>query len=246
MKMGIGEMKKKNIAAVLTVVFLSVGLTGCGENVIPDMTEEQVKTVGEYVAFTLMKYDANHRSRLVDLEELEAKATIPPATPEPTKPPQGMGEVDNTPIKDSSSNVNSYSMEEVLGFPEGVVVNPVGQSICDSYPEDGNDFFSLNAAEGKKLLVLKFEITNNSGQEQKLDVLSSETVFKVTVNGEYTRRALTTILVNDMATFVGTLPAGGKTEAVILVEMDAERASNINSISFNLKNDAKTYTIQLL
>lgn len=243
------EMKKKSIAAVLTAVMLSMGLTGCGENVIPDMTEEQVKSVGEYVAFTLMKYDANHRSRLVDLEELEEQAAIQPATPEPepTKAPEGMGATDNTPVIDSASPVNSCTMEEVMGLPSGIAVSYVGQSVCESYPEDGGyDFFSLDASEGKKLLVLSFELTNHSEQEQEINLLTSGTVFRVTVNGEYTRRALTTMLINDMSTFVGTVPAGGSTEAVILIEMDAERAADISSVSFDLKNDVKTYTIQLL
>lgn len=240
-------MKKKNAAAIVAASILVMGLTGCGENRIPDMTEAQMEEVGEYVAFTMMKYDANHRSRLVSLEELEAKPTLPPATPEPTKEPQGMGKTDNTPVRDASSGTAEYTLEEVMGLPEGMKVNYTGFSLCREYPEDGeNGFFALNAAEGKELLVLKLEIVNNSSQEQRLDVLSSGEVFRVTVNGNYTRRALTTILVNDLSTFVGSVPASEKTDVVLLIEVDEENAGALNSISLSVKSDTGSCRIPLL
>lgn len=241
-------MKIKRMAATLTAVLLSVGLTGCAKNAIPDMTEEEISSVGEYVAFTMMKYDANHRSRLVDLDKLEPKATAEPAAePTPTPGPQGMGATDNTPTVDSSTSVNSYTMEEVIGLPAGIALNCTGQSVCDSYPEDGEvEFFSLTASEGKKLLVLQFELSNNSGQDQSIDILSSGTSFQVTINGNYRRNALFTGLLEDLSTFDETIPDGGRTEAVILVEVDAERAANLESVSVRIKNDEKTCTIKVL
>ncbi len=82
-------MNKRNFAAILIAAVMCAGLAGCGENAIPDMTDEQVKMIGEYVAVTMMKYDANHRSRLVDLPE--DKKPQPPTEPEATKEPSGMG-----------------------------------------------------------------------------------------------------------------------------------------------------------
>lgn len=243
-------MKIKKIAAALTAVLLSVGLAGCGESVIPDLTEEEVNAVGEYVAFTMMKYDANHRSRLVDLNKLEPKATpAPDAEPTPTSAPQGMGPTDNTPTVDSSTPVNSYTMEEVIGLPAGVALRCTGQSVCDSYPEDGEvEIFSISASsEKRKLLVVEFELTNNSGQEQSIDILSSDVSFQVTVNGNYKRNALTApMLLSDLSTFVGTIPDGGRTEAVILVEVDTEKAANLESVSVRIKNGEKTCTIKAL
>ena len=49
-------------AAVLAAVFM----TGCAEDAIPVMDEEQQKMIGEFAAITLLKYDANNRSRLVE------------------------------------------------------------------------------------------------------------------------------------------------------------------------------------
>ena len=51
---------------------MALGMTACG-NEIPDLTEAESQRVGEYAAVTLLKYDANHRSRLVDPEIVIAK-----------------------------------------------------------------------------------------------------------------------------------------------------------------------------
>ena len=46
-------------------------LGGCGSE-IAEMTDEQQAQVGEYAAFAMLRYDAEHRSRLVDYSEVEA------------------------------------------------------------------------------------------------------------------------------------------------------------------------------
>ena len=44
---------------------------GCGSE-IAEMTDEQQTQIGEYAAFAMLRYDAEHRSRLVDYSEVEA------------------------------------------------------------------------------------------------------------------------------------------------------------------------------
>ena len=44
---------------------------GCASE-IAELTPEQQQQVGEYAAFAMLKYDAEHRSRLVDYSEVEA------------------------------------------------------------------------------------------------------------------------------------------------------------------------------
>lgn len=238
-------MNKKNIVAVLSAAVLCMGLTGCGENAIPDLTDEQVKSIGEYVAVIMMKYDANHRSRLVDLPNLDKKPDVTPE-PETTKAPSGMQAADDTPVKDSVETPNSYTMEEVLALPEGVTVTYKGQRTCENYPDEGEiGSFSLPASEGKKLLVLSFTLNNTSEQEQKIDLLSSGAVFRVTVNGGRSKRALSAVSLEDMPSYFGTVPANTGKEAVILVEVDEETAAAIESISLNVQNDGKSYTVML-
>lgn len=243
---------KRKIVAILTAALFMTGLTGCAENQIPDLSGDEIQAVGEYVALTMMKYDMNHRSRLMDLSVLEEADSVPgdsAGTQEPEEEePSGMAPVDDTPVVDSEGKeetaVSSYSLEEVMGLPEGLEVTFTGQEMHDSYPE-GEDFFSLNASEGKKLMVLHFSIANTGEQEQSLDMLHSETVFQITVNETYSRRALTTMLLDDMATYVGTVPAGGNVDTVLVIELESGMAENVSSASMNVKNEDKACTCLL-
>ena len=46
---------KRKISMVLTAALLMTGLTGCAENQIKDLSEDEIQAVGEYVALTMMK-----------------------------------------------------------------------------------------------------------------------------------------------------------------------------------------------
>lgn len=235
---------------ITAAALLMVSLTGCAENQIPDLSGDEIQAIGEYVAVTMMKYDINHRSRLMDLTVLDEDYVPedPTETQEPEEP-SGMAPVDDTPVVDSAGKeeqaaVSSYTLEEVAGLPEGVEVAFTERGIYDNYPEEG-DFFSLNASAGRKLLVLHFSITNTGEQEQNVDILGSGSVFSVTVNETYTRRALTVMALNDLSAYEGMVAAGEKADAILVIEVDADMAENISSVSLQVRNEDKTHTMKL-
>jgi hypothetical protein len=243
------DRKKKRTALVVAALTLMMGITGCG-NQIPELTDEQVQMVGEFVAATVMKYDKNHGSRLVELPETDFQTPAEPTpTQVPSQEPDASGqEPSGEDVSGSGPEevVNSYTLEEVLGLAQGVTVVFTGQQVCDRYSEGDIEGFCVPAADGKKLLVLNFIINNGSEQEQKVDILSSGAIFGITVNGEYVRRALKTMLPEDMSTIRDlTLGAGEGMEAVLIIEVDNETAENISTAVLNVKNDSKAYTIQL-
>lgn len=229
---------------------LCLGMTGCGENVIPELSENEMQMIGEYAAFTLMKYDASNRSRLVELPAEPApeipEQTEPEKSPEPEEPSE-TGPVDDTPVTDMTEDEDPGSMEEVLGLAEGLSVSFTDAEVCDKYPhEEELGVLSVSASSGKKLLVLHFQFINNTEQEQSVDIASQkELSFRITVNGDYRRNAMTVLLLDDMTTLKETLPAGESTNAVLIIEVEQESIEQIDSISLNLKNDVKAYTIQL-
>ena len=236
---------KRCRAVLLAAAILLFGLTGCAENQIPDLTDEQIQQVGEFVAITMMKYDAGHRSRLMDLPEMEETGETAPKPEEPA----GMAPVDDTPVVNSAGIETAekeleYSMEEVMGLPEGVSVLFTDTEICNDYPGE-SDSFNMSAGDGKKLLVLHFSIANAGQQEQELDLLSSGTVYRITVNGEYSRRALTTMLLDDMTSYQGTIPAGESAEAVLIIEIEGS-LSTVTSLTLDAKNGDMTQTTELL
>lgn len=209
------------------LVILSLGLSGCG-NVIPDMTADVEQKVGEYAGLVMLRYDANHRSRLVDwskvpVEEPAVQEPEPIAEPEPEPEPEedniGQGAVEVTDATEEAPE--SVSPEEFLNLADGMTLIYQGYSVCSSYPEDTVDnYFSLDASSGKKLMVVHFILYNQSGQDQAIDFLGDGYAFKCKINDSITRTALVTMLVDDMSTYRGTISQGYGEQLVLIFEID--------------------------
>ncbi len=246
----IGNKKGAVCGALLCAMALS--MTACG-NVIPELTEEESQRVGEYAAVTLLKYDANNRSRLVDPEIVIAKLEKD-AAKEARR--QENAQTEEKPAGTIASEIESpvaqeditASLEEFFGLAEGVTLTYRDYSLADSYPEDGSadDYFALDASAGKKLLVLNFELTNGTAGEENIDFLSTASRYIITVNDSIRGNALTTMLPNDMSTYAETLAPGETQGLVLLLEVNDDVANAIQNISLHLKNASNEYTIQLL
>ena len=172
--------RNKNIVCGALLCTMMLSMTACG-NEIPDLTEEESQRVGEYAAVTLLKYDANNRSRLVDPEmviaklEKEAAREATKAAQEEEKAEE-TGSTGTTEVTMPTAQEDiTASMEEFFGLPEGVSITYEDYMVTDSYPEDGatDEYFALDASTGKKLLVLRFCLTNGTEQEEKMDLLNT-------------------------------------------------------------------------
>lgn len=241
-------MRKKGIALVCVAALL---MTGCGA-ILPEMTDEESNLIGEYAAITLLKYDANSRSRLVDLSQVEEKTESGvPAVPETPSseesPTQQSTDISDTPVIDNrdENNYGTDRVESFLELPEGVTVVYTGYQRCQSYPEETNQYFVLDATEGKELLVLCFSLQNNSGTPQELNLMERRDNYRVTINGNYSKTALPTMLINDLSAYKGTIPDGSAEEVVLVIEIEPEQVSTVETIALRLKNESKTSTIQL-
>ncbi len=237
--------RKKGLALILAISTLA-GLSACGENAIPEMNQAELQKVGEYAALTLMKYDAANRSRLVDISLLEEETPVVSVPIQDTEPMK-MKPTEDIPIISQTERKNAYSMEEVMGLPEGMTVTFQGWEVCEKYPNEGTDnYFVLTATEGNELLVLRFLLTNDSGLAANVDTMTGSCSFYVTLNDADTERALTTVLLEDMSTYAGTFQPGEGRELVLMVEASEQVLENISSVVLELKNELKTYTIRLL
>ena len=248
---------RKEICVFSLAMAVMFGMTACG-NAIPDMTESDMQAVGEYAAITLMKYDVNHRSRLVDLElvaqadalrreQAEAEALRQEQEAAAAQEEAGMRPTEDTPVigvDGLPEENNPISMEEVLNLPEGVTITYREMLVCDSYPEADGNFFSMSASDGNRFIVLKFDLYNGSGQDQYIDILSQGAVFNITVNGNFARRALTTMLADDITSYKDTVAAGSSVELVAVMEAESGVADNMSSLGITLRSDTKTHTAQ--
>ena len=244
----------KKISILLCGIGIACTLTGCGDTV-PELTQEENDVITEYAVGLLLKYDKYHSSRLVDLtayeeeqdsakaEELEEFEEENNVEPEEI---QDEPSVDNAEVVDVSEEYSASSIEEFYGI-EGFSFQYTGYELKNEYPEVAQDsaeaFFAMQATPGTQLLVLKFQAVNNSGMERELNMLNYGMRSKVSVNGESSKSVLSTMLLNDIQTYKGTLEANSSTELVAIVEVP--EGTNVNNISIQLRSDDDSAMISL-
>ena len=246
----------KFISLILTGAML---LGGCRSQ-IAEMSDEQQAQVGEYAAFAMLRYDAEHRSRLVDYSEVEAadeaarRAAEAAAaaeearqreTGEDQKPEETL-DANGNPVEviDKTEEDTGYvsdTMEDFLELPSGVLLTYRGYTVQSSYPEDSDvsDYFVVDATTGNKFLVLWYSIYNGSGAEADINFLADSITFKCRVNDSNTATALVTMLDDDMSTLQMNMRDNEELDCVLVFEISNELADNINTIVVKMsKNGA--------
>ena len=252
--MEIKRMKRRTISGAAVLLAITF-MTGCG-NAIPELNDQQQELVVEYAAGMALKYDVNRESKLVELT-LEQETDPAPAdeTPEQEAVPdtEKAGEADTNEDQQQEAlpdvavidNTQSTSIEAFLNL-DSVTFTYTGCETYDFYPDQNQEefYFVMNATQGNKLLVLKFMAENISGTEAVLDMNQSETRYTLMVNGER-KNALTTMLLNDLAYYQGTIAPGESVELVLVCEVSSEQAEMTPTLELTMKNVENTATISL-
>jgi len=239
------------------VITAALMLSGCGAQV-PNMTEEQSAQIAEYAAGLLMKYDEHHESRLLNDAELEKElarlealylrkaelvamdeALEEEKQKEKEEKEQALADI---PVitPEEKVDIGQY-VDDFYGI-EGISIRYKDYKVMDAYPES-EDYFSVQAEMGKKLLVISFVAKNDSGTEQTLDMISLMPNMKVGINDEGVQSALSTLLADDIANYRGTLAEGEEVTLVLLAKIDEEKAANIQSIVLKMQNGSNSATI---
>ena len=237
--------KKMRPFIILLAGTLLVSLSGCG-NTIPALSEEQEALVVEYASTAVLKHDANYQGKLVDLSTLKNEEETPEeetmqATAEETdipKEPEQMQEPQQDVLSAEHAEAEIQAdAEQILGLQD-VSLTYSGYEVDEFYPKNGNEiYFVMNATPGNNLLVVKFTLRNLLNEEQNIQIQPGTVRVKIIMNGEE-KNALTTMLLNDLATYQGTLGPNEETELVVVGEYPVEDLQVIDSLSVKLKNES--------
>lgn len=226
------------------------------EEEIAAREEEQNKIIAEYAAGVLMKYNAGTNSRVLEGQKLlaeEAKEEVIRAKEERRKQLyeeyEGKEENQNTESGDNNSDkgnggqqtsepVNYIGdMSTAVNFPSFSITYS-GYEVVTSY--GGNEtFFTMDAKEGKSLLVSKFLVTNIGGQAEELNILSKEMEFRLKLT-DRTISAQRTMLLDDLTMYQGVLEAGETKELVILFEISNDAAADLSSMELVIEGEGQT------
>ena len=239
----------KKAGTFLCGILATVLLTGC-TSPMPDLTQEESDLISEYAVGVLLKHDKYYGNRLVDTSAYEDVVEEPEE-----ELPEGEAEQTPEDLVDDTETADAGQSGEAVVSPstvqdyydiEGIEFQYLGYELTQNYPSTGDEenlFFSMNATEGEQLLVLKFLSTNVSFEERNLNMMDKGVRFLVSVNGEPSQRALTTMLLNDMQTYSDIMSAGFSIELVIVAEIP--QSVSVESINLIMTGNGENATLEL-
>ena len=106
---------------------------------------------------------------------------------------------------------------------EGLNISYKGYEVVDSYPEDSSSFFGVEAAAGKKIVVVNLGVSNNTSDDVFLDMFSEQNRYMLDI-GEEVIPADNTVLLNDFSMYRDTVMAGSGVDTVLLFEVPENSA----------------------
>ncbi len=250
-------MRDKRITVLILTALCTVMLCGCGDE-LPELTPSQQEMLTEYSAALLLKYDSNTPSRLLPEGSVVSIAYVDPNDPNAVL-------VETTPETETTSDITVDNVPDVTSENVSVTDVTTGQTtggqhagfsnfladlgvsfdysgvyeVVDSYPEgnDVNPYFTVDATDGNKLLVIHFNLTNNSASDMDVNLNTLNLRYRVSLNGGKNKFVMTTLLENAILSYVGTLGSGQTEDIVAICEISEAEGSNIQTIDFTVRGD---------
>ena len=220
----------KKYVVLLGISLCAMLLVGCEE--VRDLTDEETSLIAEYAAEMLLQYDVNYVDRIDEGNE---------QAEEMAKEQKQDDSQQNTEVEKEDSTTENKGNEETPDATEVVEDNPIGSEsdiaviadiegaeitykdylITDDYPmEDGEgDQIFFEASEGYELLILYFDVVNNTEDVLEVSLLDKELDYHIVCNGDIAANPMLTILMNDLSTLKTNIEPDEKQEAVLIFQV---------------------------
>lgn len=205
------------------VMVVSMSLAGCTG--VTELTDDESYEIARYMADKLLRYD---KSFGVD-ELVYIDPTLPTKEPEATEAPsvspgpEASAVASEQPGTDVPLDENGTDEKNTTDWSEFFTTDEweitySSYDTCQNYPKD-SDTYTVEAARGKKLVVISFNVVNKTDHKIKIDLTDAGLNYLLTV-GENEYKPLVTILDNGGLMFLNIkLKAHGKDNAVLIFEV---------------------------
>lgn len=250
-------MKKGKVLGLLAMS--AVLLTGCVDS-MPELTDEQSEIIAEYAAGLLLKYSPNYNYKIASEEEVAAAMASRQEVPEPeteneTETGSEQAEDENNQNISSSETEPSESGTEPVQFVadldfaaelgiDDLIIRYQSFEICSSYPQN-NSGFSVDAAQGRKLLVMHFDMEGLPEEDVDCNLFDYDIKMRVNINETVSATVLSTMIPNDLASYMDVVHAGEIVDLVAVAEIDDMTEEEIQSLTLRASSNGQTCTVKL-
>ena len=162
----------------------------------------------------------------------------------PAGPEQPADTVEQPVSADIPADRVSIEASSLQRIANGATVEYTGYSVRNTYP-DSQTQGAVSAAPGDKLLVANFTIHNLTGDTVRFNTAGMNPQFKLLINGDVQGFTMVTMIANDFSGMDAQIPPGGRTDAVLLMEVPEDLAKSVNTLDLMVVRGADPQTIQL-
>ena len=262
-----GRKLKKWIAAgaLFAVMFCT---TGCTQ--VIELTDEENHLIAEYAAELLLKYDKYYKQRYNPDDITEASTQTETETVTETEMTTETTETDVTETVVTTED-DSVNTSEAPQTPEQTLTESVSATvdsdfdiaafigedrisiryayymIADRYPSYDQDgmYIEIEAPEGYKLLVLKFNVENKTNELQDIDLYSRDVDYNIIVDNSRKTKQMFTILMDDLYTYEKTIDASSREEVVLLYTLSDSVAEKLSDLKLQVEYGETSAVLQL-
>ncbi|MDE6218825.1 MAG: hypothetical protein K2G51_00030 [Lachnospiraceae bacterium] len=249
-------MKKGKILGLLAMS--AVLLTGCVDS-MPELTAEQSDIIAEYAAGLLLKYSSRYDYKIVSEEEVAAAIASRQEISEPeTQQEQETVELSDDIIQsevtpespaEEPEEINQVQLVADLDFAaelgiDDLIIRYQSFEICDSYPQN-NSGFGVSAVQDKKLLVMHFDLEGLPEEDIDCNLLDYDIRMRVNINDTTSAVVLSTMILNDITSYVDVVHAGDIVDVVAVAEIDDMAEENIQTLTLWASANGQSCTVKL-
>lgn len=255
-------MKKKRLAAGALALAVSITACGCGEQLY-ELTDEEEAVVVHYATRAVTKFNKRQSEGISDVTMLKARMQQEEERrreeEQKTKEEQQKQETkkdekqDNSKTESGQQSDQSQSSEQpkidYVSLGQALKLNGIeavykGYEVAPTYMESAS--YMIRANSGKELLVLHVNLKNTGNKKAKCNILSKMPTFRLNINGDLNVSADTTILLDDLGTYQGSLKAGATKKTVLVFQVKEGTVKKVKSMDLEVTINGTGSTVQLV
>ncbi len=244
------RIKKNLISGLMISVVCMTCFSGCQKLQRIEIEEEKEDLLVEYAANAVLKNDKRFNNKALQSESTTPRQTttyvVETAKQEETTTVAKQNGSNSGSSASDNQETAKLTLNQLFSL-NGIKVTYLGKSVTDSYPkDDSNTMSGVTAADGKKLVVLRFKLKNTTDKAKTVNMLEKKLNYQLQLNGDEAQYArIPALLLDSLNTFHGEIKAGKSKELVLIYEFNKKSTKDISKMELTISGGANDGTIEL-
>jgi|UniRef100_UPI0040260C03 hypothetical protein len=230
---------KKRMQFLAILLASTVVLGGCGTSLY-ELTDDEEDLIVSAAAQAVAKHNVFQMDGITDVE---TETQMQENTTE--QDTQQVQEETNTNTNTGGTKTDTQTKEIALSdlLGKNLKVSYKGYSTASSYQE--GDYFSVNAASGKTLIIMNINVKNTGKKNTKIDMLSKDVTFYGCFNGTDRMVEKKILSKKNLSTYQGKIKPGKSIKTVLVFEVSKKQADEISTQDLQVEMDGQMYQVTM-